>query len=56
MPETAVPQGCELPCVHWISNPGPQEEHQVLLTAKPSLQSLAYIYETRFHYVAQIRP
>lgn len=40
---TGVPVGCEPPCRCWEVNPGPLEEHPVLLTSKPSLQPLALI-------------
>lgn len=40
---TGVPGGCEPPCRCWEVNPGPLEEHPVLLTSKPSLQPLALI-------------
>lgn len=35
--------GCELPCVCWELNSGPQEEQTVLLTAEPSLQASVVI-------------
>jgi hypothetical protein len=34
---------CELPCGYWEVNPGPLEEHSVLLITEPPLQYL-FIY------------
>lgn len=36
-PGTGVTDGCQLPCGFWESNPDPQKEQPVLLTAGPSL-------------------
>jgi hypothetical protein len=36
-----ITDGCEPPCGCWELNSGPLEEHSVLLTAEPSLQSFS---------------
>lgn len=36
----SMKNGCELPLGCWKSNPGLQEEQQVLLTTEPSLQDV----------------
>ena len=43
-PGTGVTDGCQLPFVFWESNPGPQKEQQVLLTAEPSLSSRDFLF------------
>lgn len=39
-----APDGCEPPCRCWEVNPGPPEEHPVLLTSKPSLPASCLNY------------
>lgn len=39
IPRNGLINGCEVPCGFWESNLGPLQDHQVLLTTEPSLQS-----------------
>ena len=47
-PGTGVTDGCEPPCMCWELNLGPLEEQSVLLTTKPSLHSLIFIFKQIF--------
>jgi hypothetical protein len=44
-PGTGVTDSCELPCGCWELNPGPLEDHLVLLVAKPSLQPKNFLMQ-----------
>lgn len=46
-PGTRVADGYGSSRGYWDSNPGPSEEQQVLLTAKPSLQPLGNFLKVR---------
>lgn len=42
MPWDPVTNGCEPPYGCWVSNPGPLEEHTVLVTTEPGPESLLF--------------
>lgn len=43
-PRMEVTDGCELSCMYWVSNLGPLEKKQVILTTESSFQ-LPYILQ-----------
>lgn len=43
-PETVLTDGCELRLGYWELNPGPLGKQPALVTTKPSLQTLFYLF------------